>query len=215
VEQGYLWIDRESVMLYNSMLPELDSILKENGPFMMSIEEPPEEDENKLLKLLERVKLEKKKNPEVEILSANETGSLDCQKICGRKEPVVKLEVSYMIGGNKDKLERLIKAGTHWNIGKALGYPIPSIRRYVQPSSGDMNKFQETLIKAAEDNIALPPWFAYMDWIPESENRILKGEFPNESKKVAKSYRGFLKREQPMLAEVIEWEFYRKIKLLQ
>lgn len=114
--------------------------------------------------------------------------------------------IEIYIGKTKKDLEKLEKAQTAAEFGKAYGFPKEAIAAYNKKVNGIVRDGVYQMVKEAEAEragIEIPSWLYYISHVPE-ELEIVNGNISKSSESLGKKYERFVKRHNPDLARRLE-----------
>ena len=109
----------------------------------------------------------------------------------------------FMVGRDKDALDKLVNAETTDKIGEALGYPRKAIEKFVEKEkTGRLpgEEYKNKMIRYASKNHRIPDWLAYISFIPESVNS-------KSAKDLGTKYMKYVRENNPQLASLVEETF--------
>lgn len=109
--------------------------------------------------------------------------------------------ISTFIGSNQKNLDNLVAAKNGSELGIALGYPQSAVKAYEE------NRAVNLLVAMAEAKQAkadIPSWLAYVFYAPDRLN-FVTGDVCETTEKRAKDYLKFVQENNPVLAEMVEY----------
>ncbi|MFA5888297.1 MAG: hypothetical protein WC852_06335 [Candidatus Nanoarchaeia archaeon] len=108
----------------------------------------------------------------------------------------------FLVGTNKENLEKLLNAKNPIEEGLALGYPkeaVDAFGQVIESERRDGGYMVRRLIDAVSAGMEIPEWFGYISHIPERFN-IVTNDVSETSKALGEKYRAFVKQNNPELA---------------
>jgi len=115
----------------------------------------------------------------------------------------------FMLGKDKQSLDKLVNASTSDEEGHAFGYPEFAVENYTKVVDGERRDhayMQVALARAQQAGMELPTWLAYISFIPDQLD-IVGENISSSSEALGGAYREFIAANYPDLAQRIEGKF--------
>lgn len=112
-------------------------------------------------------------------------------------------ETTFYVGRDKESLETLLNAETHFEQGRAYGYPVSAVSTWMNTINGrcrDASYLTEEVWKAKQHNVDIPPFLSTISFVPAHVD-ILNQRYDEGTLTVGKAYEESLRKQNENLLQ--------------